>query len=291
MEEHPDTGAAVEYEGVPSIIDNTGVIRKLGAIPPKTLAHSFLTFPESGIKAMSDDEIKLYLSTSAPRTGRDAFGSDWILDQKSHGSCAGFATAGACNRAFYMDGQGRLTFNGAWCYSLGNRNSDNGSIPEEVIAAVQKNGLMPVHSSADWDKIYQSQYTASDRAEAAKYRLGPDNVLVTNDRQEFLTGIALGWKGVIAVHVGNNFMRLDSRGVSGFDSGPGNHAVCIDGLKLLGSTIGMDLPNSWNTTFGQDGRTYVIFEEHCRQTAQNFNFFLVRGALDIVGGDKPPAIA
>src|SRR5438105_3283698 len=47
---------------------------------------------------------------------RSDFGDDYILDQKSHGSCTGFASAGALMRSRGLEGMPFVRLSGAYTY-------------------------------------------------------------------------------------------------------------------------------------------------------------------------------
>lgn len=281
-----NTGEELIHDGCPAIIDDAGVIRKLGALePPAGLKSSFTLF-EDAVPLLTDDQIRDAFA-NGPKSGRAYFDESWICDQKSFGSCNGWASAKALEAARERKGLPRVKLSGSSVYARINGGSDNGSVPEEAVAAMQTYGVVPEGPSRV-DEIYMSQYTAADWAEAQRFKAG--ECYITRSRQAFLTGIALGFDGVVAVMAGSRYMRVDSDGVAGSDSGRANHAVRIDGGKVLGNRILLDQPGSWNLSYGVRGRAYLEWERHLAGTVGAFAFYLIRTAADDPQGNTPPAI-
>lgn len=275
-----------EYEGCPAILDDAGVIRKLGAIaPPEGLKSSFTLF-EDAFPLLTDDELR-DLFANGPKSGRAFFDESWICNQANFGSCAGWASAKALEAARERKGLARVKLSGSSVYARCNGGRDAGSIPEECMVAMQRFGVVPEGPSRV-NEIYMSQYTASDWAEAARFKAG--ECYTTRSKQAFLSGIALGFDGVVAVHAGSRYMRVDGDGVAGADGGRGNHAVRVDGGKLLGNRILLDSPGSWDVTYGVRGRCYLEWERHLAGTVGTFAFYLVRTAADDPNGQNPPTV-
>jgi len=278
---------AFMHEGCPAIVDAGGTVRKLGAIPPSPLLASAFPLFEDAVPLLTDDQLRAFCA-GKPKSGRHRFGDDWIKDQGQYGSCNGFASAAALERARVRRGLPRVRLSGASVYSCVNGGRDQGSIPEDAMRSMQDKGAVPEDRGPP-SKIYPSQYSAADWAEGARFKSG--ECYTTRSRQALYTGLALGYDGVIAVHAGNNFMRLGTNGIAGGDSGPGNHAVLVDDLDVLADgLIVMDFANSWNLSYGQRGRAYLTFERHCAQPAGYFAFYLIRSTADDPQGDNPPIV-
>lgn len=274
-------------DDLPTIIDEAaGIERKLGAVePPPGLQSSFTLF-EDAVPLLTDDQIRDVFA-NGPKSGRDVFDESWICDQKQFGSCNGWASAKALEAARHRRGLPRVKLSGSSVYARVNGGRDNGSVPEHAVAAMQTYGAVPEGPSRV-DEIFMRHYTEADWQEALRYRAG--ECYITRSRQAFLSGIALGFDGVVAVHAGNRYMRVDGDGVAGSDSGRGNHAVRIDGGKVLGSTILLDSPGSWNVTYGVRGRAFLTWERHLAGTVGTFAFYLIRTAQDDPQGSNPPAV-
>lgn len=258
-------------------IEIDGVVRKMGTMVPTPGMVSSLPQFEASIAVMDDETIKGIVTDPGRKMGRKAFGPEWIMDQKSHGSCNGYAASGALARARYLRGiRDKLILSGSYIYSHINGNRDNGSLLEDGMKAVQQYGACP-DSMCPWNMIYRSQTQQFD-AEAAK-RKGFE-AYAAGTMQGFKTGLALGFTGIVAVHVGNNFMNFSASNVAGIASGPGNHAETCDNLEWDGQRWLYDIPGSWGTRVGQQGRYYHV-DEHFRQTFGQHVFYLIRSTEEM----------
>lgn len=249
-----------------------GEVRKLGTLVPTEPDTRTYTVFESVVQPMSDDEIKRIVTDPARSLGRKRFGDEWITDQKSHGSCNGFATANALSRARYLRGiRDKLILSGSYIYSWINGGADNGSLLRDGMATVMSKGA-PTLERCPWNMIYRNQTQQFD-AEAAK-RKGIE-AYAAGTLQGFKTGLALGYMGVCAVHVGSRFMNLEAGGVNPVSSGPGNHAEAVDDLVWDGGRFKYDIPGSWGLGVMDRGRSYHV-DEHFEQTFGNHQFWLLR---------------
>lgn len=284
---HDDAGTELIDDDCPAIIDGSGLVRKLGAVIEEGLVSSFPVF-EDALPLLSDDEIKEYITSGRkPKSGRHVFGTDWIADQKQFGSCAGWASAKALERARFRKGLERVKLSGSSVYAQVNGGRDNGSVPEHAMKAMQERGVVPEGPSAV-NEIYMRHYSETDWKIASRYRAA--ECYTTRDRQALLTGVALGFDAVVAVMAGSRFMRLNGDGIAGSDAGRGNHAVLIDDVDIVADELVFDMANSWNVTYGENGRAYLTWDRHFRGTVGTFAFYLVRTATDDPQGDNPPDV-
>lgn len=273
---------------LPTIIDAAGIERKLGAIEPPPGLQSAFTLFEDWVPLLTDDQIR-DIFANGPKTGRDVFDESWICNQRQFGSCNGWASAKALEAALYRKGiRPRVPLSGSSVYARVNGGRDNGSVPEHAMVAMQTYGAVPEGPSRV-DEIFMRHYSEDDWRTALRYRAG--ECYTTRSRQAFLSGIALGFDGVVAVHAGNRFMRVDSDGVAGADSGRGNHAVRVDGGRVLGNRILLDSPGSWDVTYGVRGRAFLEWERHLAQPSGTFAFYLIRTAADDPQGTTPPEVS
>lgn len=254
------------------IIDQTGEERRLGShMNPEGFVCAFPTF-ESTFEMWDDEQIKRVITDQNRVPARKVFGPEWIQNQKSHGSCNGFATAGALSRARRLRGiQDKLILSGAFVYSLINGGRDNGSALQDGLKVVQTHGAPP-ESLVPWNMIYPNQQPASAKAEALKHK-----GLVcypAQTKQGFRTGIAKGFVGIVAVHAGGRYQKLDSRGIAGQDSGSGNHAVVVQESSIIAGVEVYDQPGSWGTGYGDQGSAYLTWD-HFSQTFNNHTFWLL----------------
>jgi Papain family cysteine protease len=215
---------------------------------------------------------------------RTYFDDDYMLDQRSNGSCVGFCSAHALMRLRAIEGQRpHVRLSGAFTYSLINGGRNDGAQISDSLATLMKVGTCP-ESMAPWDAIYPSRYKPEARVAAARFRIL--EAYKVNDFDELMSGIQLGFIGVGAVHVASRFSTLDRDGVCGFDRGPGNHAVTFQGAKRLpnGEWV-LDMPNSWGRSFGENGHGYIT-EKHIESVIQDA--YLIRAATSDPEGEQPP---
>lgn len=267
------------------VVDPTGELRRLGCLlPPAGFVCTFPVF-EDAVPLLSDTQIE-DIAKSGSADGRAKFDASWIQDQKSHGSCNGFAAAMALSRARVRRGLDKVILSGAYLYSLMNRGRDQGSTLDDGMKLLQERGCATA-ATVGWDAIYPSRYDrAKADAEAARFK--GFECYQARTRQGLFSGLALGFDAVVAVHAGNRFMRVDAEGVAGVDGGPGNHAVLADGIYWTARGVTATGANSWNTTYGANGRMGLTWD-HFAQTTQYHPFFLIRSTGDDPSGTNPPA--
>ena len=269
------------------IVDGAGEPRRLGCLLPPAGFVSALPAFEDRVPLLKDTEIQ-DIAKSGVMDGRKKFDPSFIKDQKSHGSCNGFAGAMALTRARIRRGLDRVDLSGAYLYSLINGGRDQGSMLDDGMQAIQERGVATA-DTVGWDAIYPSRYDrAKADAEAKRFR-GFECYAVKTPAGLF-SAAALGFDLVVAVHVGNRFMKVDSEGVAGVDNGPGNHAVGADGIVWAKGGPHLTGFNSWNRTYGADGRMLMGWD-HFAQPFEHHVFYAIRSTGDDAGGTNPPAAA
>lgn len=254
------------------IIDETGEERRCGSLAnPDNFVCAFPTF-EMTFEVWDDQEIKRVITDPNRVPSRTIFGSKWRQNQKSHGSCNGYAEAGGYGKARYKRGitDGKL-FSGAFAYGLMNGGNDNGSALQDGLLHLQKDGIAEAEY-ADWDAIYPNRWKPGARENAAKHK--GIVCYAAGTLQGLRTGLAKGFVAIVAVHAGGNFQRLNSNGIAGVDSGGGNHSVHVDDLCIVGGTEVFDMENSWGVGYGTDGRAYLT-KDTFSQTFGRHTFYLV----------------
>lgn len=258
---------------IDEIVDDNGEVRRLGSLaPPENFVSAFKLW-ESERPVWEDSDIRRVITDQNRTPARVLFDfKKWIQNQKSHGSCNGYAGAGAYGKARYKRGytDGKK-FSGAFLYSLINGNRDNGSALEDGLREIQKTGVC-LESTVPWNMIYRRDQPAEAIIEAAKHR-GLD-CYAAQTMQGFRTGIAAGFIGIVAVHAGPNFQRLNQNGVAGVDNGGGNHAIHCDDLVFKNGTELFDCPNSWDVYYGENGRAY-LHKDSFAQTFSRHTFYLI----------------
>jgi len=254
------------------IVDETGEERRLGShMNPAGFVCAFPAF-ESVFETWSDDQIRAVITNPYRIPRRVIFGPGWIQNQKSHGSCNGYALAGGLSKSRWLRGiQDKLLLSGAFPYSRMNGGRDNGSALSDGLQVIQKYGSCP-ETLVPWDMIYQRQQPSNAASEAAKHK--GLICYAAGTIQGLRTGLAKGFVGIVAVHAGGNFQRINSQGIAGQDSGPGNHAVMIQDLCIVGGKEVFDMANSWGTGFASAGCAYLT-DDSLKQPWNNHTAYLI----------------
>lgn len=254
------------------IRDESGEERRLGSLlVPDGFVSAFNTF-EAEHPVWDDVDIRRAATDPDRRVARRVFGDRWVVNQKSHGSCNGYAGAIALSKARRLSGiKDDLLLSGAYLYSKINGGRDSGSILEEGMRAIQRYGVAP-HDLVTWDMIYPNQQPRNADAEAAKHK--GLTCWACQTKQGFRTAVAAGFTVIVAVHAGSNFQRLNSAGIAGVDNGQGNHAVHVDDIAYVNGTEVYDMQNSWGLGYGQSGRSYLTWDSFA-QTFGKHVFYAV----------------
>lgn len=270
---------------IPFAVDEAGVLRRFGTLVCDNELRTAYPLFEQAVNQLSDSDI-MEIARAGMMDGRTKFDQSWIDDQKSHGSCNGFAESSGLAKARVKRGLERVDLSGAYAYSLMNGGQDQGSSLENGMLNVSKYGICK-KSTVGWDQIYPNQYDkAKADAEAAHYK-GFEAYAVGTIKGAW-NALALDFILICAVHVNSAFMRVNAAGVAGVDRGPGNHAVHCDGITLVNDQLAGTGANNWNVTYGQDGRMLLV-EAHWTQPFQNHKFYAIRSTLD--GGTINPPVA
>lgn len=263
---------------IEEIKDQSGELRRLGSLVlPMGFVSALPPFegsPETPPLWTDAEILRALKDPNRPRK-RDLFPAEkFITNQRSHGSCNGFAAAGAYTRARYMMGyKSSWRASGAWIYSLINGGRDQGSMLDDGMRVGRDVGFCS-DSIVSWDQIYPNQQdVAAAKLDAAKHKSLKAYRATT--LQGWRTGLATGlYLGVAAVMAGNNYMRFRN-GIAGVDHGPGNHAVCVTDLTLRNGTELFDQDGSWGVGgWGDNGRGYLV-ADHFRETFKNHAFYLI----------------
>ncbi len=242
---------------------------RVSSLPPFGSAPNQFVWPVETIKQVVTDSRRL--------PSRELFDLKWILDQLVYGSCNGHALAGVGARQRYRRGErdGKL-FSGAYSYAKMNNHRDNGSVIGDDIEVCQMYGFCWL-SLVPANQIYPEQQPPNADTEAAKNK-GLDCYRLVGTFQEKLQALQTALAGpnsaIVAVHADDDFLKVNSFGISGVDAGPGNHAVLLDDLRWTGSQFLYDMANSWGTRYGQDGRGYLT-EQHFVETFRNHEVVIV----------------
>lgn len=274
------------------VIDFGGEERKLGCLVPTSFPTGFPTFADTFKNEMLTlDQIRTTLAGKASMWGRRGrfAGKTYVRNQRNFGSCNGFSTAAMLSRIRELRGEPYVCLSGADAYSQMNGGRDNGSALADGIKVVEAGGIAP-EDLVPWDHIYTSQISAE--AKAARARFKGFTTYAVDSEEELATALVLGRCAVVAVHADNAFMSQDGNGVNRMGSGPGNHSVGVQDLRVRADgTLNYDMLNSWDVTFCDGGYTWLTWGRHFRETVKYHRFWvLVSSTDDPADGSTPPAV-
>lgn len=176
-------------------------------------------------------------------------------------------------------------------YAQINGGQDNGSTLEDGMIALQNIGVCPLDTAKHPINrdITKSRYDAADYAAAKLYQA---RQCFTVDTEEALATLILSEMGAatVAVDVDNSFMKLDSAGICGSGSGMGNHSVDVDDVEIINGELAFDMANSWDVTWGDEGRAYLTWAKHFTRTHKYHGFYGILGTNDGGNAAGPDAI-
>lgn len=261
---------------IEEIKDKSGELRRLGSLVlPAGFVSALPPYEEApNAPLWTDAEIRKVISDPNRRKPEKLFDSStWIKNQRSHGSCNGYAAAGAYTRARYLSGFKDDWFaSGAWIYSLINGGRDQGSMLDDGMRVGRDVGFCS-DLIVTWDMIYPSrQPVAAAKADAKHHK--SLKAYQAKTLQGWRSGLAAGYVGVAAIHAGNNYMRFRN-GIAGVDNGPGNHAVCVCDLRLQNGTEVYLQEGSWGVEGWGDGGRGFLVADHFKQCFGNHAFYLL----------------
>jgi len=225
--------------------------------------------PVSADKILTIDEIASRVKNPNLVKIEDEFANEveWY-DQGARSSCNPFAIGWAMAVMHWRKTGEKLRLSPEWLYSKINGGRDQGSMLDDGMVEARENG-MSAYQEAFYEKFRQSDFNmeqkrwATQSAENHKF-LECYYAPKTSFEQMVLslfTCLAEGGCIVMAVHVGNNYMR--SGRTAGFDNGMGNHAIAGTGLRLLKDNpqtihdFEIVSPQSWGKNFAEGGFTGI----------------------------------
>lgn len=262
-------------------IDFGGETYRLGTLLPAVKPQTMPKLTSApGYRRWSKQEI-LDAIKGKPAKARDTFSGDWILNQKSLGSCNAAAAVAALRRAMFRSGRNTVPqFSWEFLYAQINGGRDQGSMLDDGMQALLNIGVPTLNPQKHpLNRHYlKNDYSPEEYNEAKSNRAEQCYEI---DTEIDLATLVLSRQGaaIVAVHVGSNFMSLDRNGFAGVDNGPGNHAVCVDDVALFdGGLLGFDMPNSWGTSFGEGGRAYLSWNGHMARTNEYHCLYAVLAA-------------
>ena len=269
--------------------DTGGEPRKLGLLLPKQRVTSFARFRDK-VPVMDLAQIRKIIDDPARKNGRKRFGPEYTKNQNGRGACNGYAEAGAAERARVRRGLEHIKLSGDFAYSQMNGGRDQGSMLDDGMRNSMKVGIcsedLVRKHNLRWE--YRADRFPKDCYEEAE-RFKNWECYSIETEQELYTALALDFDCVVAVQAGGRG-GLDQYGIVQWGNGPGNHSVMTDDVVYDARLGGLkcDLQNSWDVTWGDQGRCYVTFERQLRQTVNCHGFYAVRSSIDDPQGENPP---
>jgi hypothetical protein len=254
---HADTG-------VPAFEDSTGEVRMLAKLKP-----------DQEVRKMMSQAHDLFgapvpRSQWKPIDRRNDLGSQFIVNQRNTSGCVGFSAVEAMMRQRFLRGYGFVFLSGAYVYSWINGGRDSGAMITDALKALVDHGA-PLESTVPWNYIFRNQSKVGD-VEAQRFRLRRGIAITQTDQATafdwIVTALLKGFIPQFAIEVGNNFDNFDANGVAGFSAGYGNHSVHADGLVEINGKWYLDMPNSWGTSWGNQGRC-LLSEKHIQTVVSN----------------------
>lgn len=269
---------------LPTIVDHTGVTRRLGTIPAPP-SGKYMAFN----KAFPDIPESQWIEVDR----RPVFGKEYILDQNGFGACVGFSAACAEMRKRTLMRQAFLKLSGMFVYAQINGGVDQGAIIEDAMTALMDKGVC-----LDSEVPCESKYIKKANIPAAAYqtalRMKANACYTITTWAQLCTSIQKSFFPVFPVMVarGGSFEKFDAEGVCGVDAGPGNHSVGADSL-LKSSKYGWiaRMPNTWGLWGPFADGCAMIRKEHVAQTFSYGAGFAIEYAVwDPNDPNIPPSI-
>lgn len=275
-----------------TILTPDGEERKLGCLVPTAFPASAPKYGDvfAG-EILTLDQIRTALAGRPSMYGRrERFaGATYIRNQRNHGSCNGFSTAGALSRMRELRGEPYVCLSGADAYSQMNGGRDSGSMLEDGMKIVAANGIAP-ESLVPWNQIYTHQISAE--AKAARPRFKGFTTYAVDEEAELATALYLGRVCVVAVHAGSAYMQEDADGVCLPSNGPGNHSTGVQDIRVQSDgTLNFDEFGSWDVSNHTGGYTWLTWARHFRESVKYHRFWvLVSTTDDDKDGSVPPKV-
>jgi len=253
---------------------------------PEKRPEQFVSYADAGYKIKSKDEIAKLINSKRRTSRRKRFDPAKFIRRQINNGCNGFAGAAALTRARILRGLPPVMLSGDGLYAQISGNRDDGSALANGMRVMMSAGIPPEQFVKVG--IYRSSSLTAEAREAMGRFKGTECWGVDTEAQ-LASGLADGFIGVVAVHVGGSYSKLDSNGVRGTSTGAGNHAVCVQDVRIVGSEYQFDEVGSWGLGNGQQGHAWLTWARTLRSTVRNHRFYLIGSTTDDSQSDNPPA--
>lgn len=224
------------------------------------------------VGVLSKDKIAKLLNAPGRKAGRLRFDpSKWIKNQGRRGSCNPYACCGALERARVIRGEPFVQLGPEFMYAHINGGRDAGSGLAKSLEASEVLGCPP-KEYVKYESYKRNEQTPEGFANAERFRSAEGFAIHTED--ELATAIALNMPCVVAVHVNNNWMKLDGDGIAGGANGAGNHAIGLHDLRI-NSQGGYEFDHfgSWGLRYGDKGHAWTTWRRHYATTIRYHQFY------------------
>ncbi len=195
-------------------------------------------------------------------------------------NCNAYAIAAALEKARELRGLPRVVLGPEFLYAQINGGRDSGSQLKDGWKAAENIGIPPVEF-VKYESYLKREQSPEATANAGRFKILKGEAYGVHSDEELATALALGWVCVVACHVTNAWMNLDSNGVVEATDGPGNHAIHCDDIRINSrGEYEYDHAGSWGTRYGQDGRGWTTWKRHYRTPSKYHQFYAVRSTTD-----------
>jgi len=270
-------------EGTPEdqLFELDGMYVRTGNLVPDAKPALFSTLADRMGVLTKEQVVK---QANARKAARERYGRDWIKNQGRRGSCNAYAAASATERARDTRRLPRVKLGPEFLYAQINGGRDRGSQLAAGMKAMESIGCPP-KEFVQYESYLKRQQSPEAVANAGRFKILEPYAI--NSEEELATALALGFPCVVACHVTNAWMKLDSNGVVLATNGPGNHAICVDDVRVNSQgEYEFDHAGSWSTRYGDNGRGWTTWRRHYRTPSRYHQFYAIRSTIDDPQGDK-----
>lgn len=262
-------------------LDDNHFVRTGNLVPEEKPANLATVADRMGI--LTRDQIAKILADPNRRTARQRFPVSWIKNQGRRGSCNAYAACAAAERARDFRRLPRVVLGPEYLYAQINGGKDRGSQLDKGMRAMVSGGCPP-KEFVRYESYLKSQQSPEAIANAPRFRILEPYAI--HSAEELATALALNFPCVVACHVTDNWMKLDAQGVVYRTDGEGNHAICLDDLRINSrGEYEFDHAGSWSARYGQEGRGWTSWDKHYRTPSRYHQFYAVRSTIDDPQGD------
>lgn len=178
-----------------------------------------------------------------------------ILNQAKTNACVGYSTCGAAETTRSISGAAPINLSAPRIYSMINGNRDQGANILDAMLALKNKGTC-TEEKGPYGKIYDRQYSDSEKAEGQRFRIYDAEALYKFD--EFCTAAQFGEVFVFGIDVYDNF-DTDADGCIPDPRGRkrGGHALYGIGCAMKKGRLHIHGVNSWSVNWGKQGHFWI----------------------------------